>query len=295
MRCCPTDSVFAKRCAAESDLLWLHRLEDALRSGACVLFAFAGDDVQSNAEAQLAVLVACELSHTRDALRHPLRRLAPEEIDVCVASRDALGRRRCATEVDRGARRRAAPAERRLQAAAFHLKVLTVVIERAVPAAAKDIEELFRAFVARVVVEEVAKALLLVGVAAGDDVDQHAAIGNALHRRGHLRSERRQEKARPERDEKLEPLGVAGDRGADQPGVLTVRAGGREHADEAHAVRGLRDLAQVTDIGAAAARGGGFSRVREVIDDGTAVAPGGEEPEHIDRAGSVRHGLRHGS
>ena len=88
---------------------------------------------------------------------------------------------------------------------------LAVVVERRGPRPrfAHDVEVLVGAAVARVVVEEVAVALLLGVVAAGDDVDGYATVAELVQRGRLARGQRRRDEAGPVRDQKAEPVGHA--------------------------------------------------------------------------------------
>jgi len=155
------------------------------------------------------------------------------------------------------------------------------------PGAAQDGEELVGAGVAGVVVVVVAEALLLDRVAAGDDVEQEPAAGDALVGGGHLRGQGGGDGAGAERDEEPQPLGLADERGRGDPGVLAERAGRGEHAPEAEALGGAGDLGEVVDVGFAVRGVLGPVSV-QALDDGAPVARGGEEPVEDDAHGALR-------
>lgn len=88
-------------------------------------------------------------------------------------------------------------------------------------------------------------------IAAGDQIEQRAPVGQAIQRRRLARRQRRGDDARPQRDQKLQPLGDRDQRGGHQPGVFARTAGGDQHPAESQPVRRLGDLLQITVIDAA--------------------------------------------
>ena len=139
-----------------------------------------------------------------------------------------------------------------------------------------DMQELARDLVALGVVEEEAVALVLDRIAAGDDVDQQAAVGEPVERRGHARGD----------------ASAAAGRGARRPGSAAARSAApaprrrprnpRSSCRSAAARRNSR-------AGRPPARSGGDRRGRwrgrlrgaEVA----AVAMGRQEPEDVDALG----------
>ena len=201
-------------------------------------------------------------------------RLAPGEVDVGVLGGDCHGRVRRTAEVD--VRDRVGQAG---ELGAFHLKVLAVAGDRfALPEPGHDVEELAGALVALRLVKEVAVGALLGGLAAGDHVEQQAALRLALEGRGHLGRERGADKARAERDEELQPLGDLGEHRGGEPRVFAPGARRGERAREAQLLGTAGDLAEVLDgrgsDGARRARGDTVA----AADDVAAVAVGGQEP-----------------
>ena len=128
--------------------------------------------------------------------------------------------------------------------------------------------------IALVMREEDAVAGELLRVAARDEVDEEAAVADAVDRRGLARKMGRRREARAQRGEKLQPLGERRQRRGDDPGVLAMRADGDQRAAEAEPVGGLRDLLQIGEIG------GAIAVVRAEIG---AVAADGNEPEQVER------------
>ena len=101
--------------------------------------------------------------------------------------------------------------------------------------------------------EEDAVALVLDRVAAGDDVDQQAAVRDPVERRRHARGDGRRLQAGPHRDQESQPLGQRRQRRRDHPGILAAAPGRQQHAVIAELVGGLRDLAQIVEVHLAAA------------------------------------------
>ena len=109
-----------------------------------------------------------------------------------------------------------------------------------------------------------------------------APVGQPVERRRHPRGERRRLQAGTDRDEEPEPLGLRHHRRGDEPRVLAALAGGEKHAVVAEPVGGRGDLAEVAEIGGAAADCGA-----EV----PAVPVGRQEPQHADAAGEIGRGV----
>ena len=135
-----------------------------------------------------------------------------------------------------------------------------------------DAQKFARHGVAGVVIEEDTVALVLDGIAAGDDVDQQTAIGDPIERRSHPRGNARRLQAGPNGDEVAQPLGERRNAGGDDPRILAASPGRQQHAEIAELVGGLRDLAQIVEIDLASA-----DRCAEI----TAVAMGRQEPEDV--------------
>ena len=106
-------------------------------------------------------------------------------------------------------------------------------------------QELAGAGVALVVVQPVAEPTLFDVVAAGDDVQQHTALGEPLQRRGLLRGQRRRHQPRPKGHQELQSLGLGQQRRRGEPGVLAPGAGRGQHAFVAEPVGGAGHLRQV--------------------------------------------------
>ena len=128
--------------------------------------------MQPDAEGELAAARSCDLPHLRDLLGNQSRRLAPGEIFVDGVDGDVdagIGR---AAEIERRPRRLH---RRKQQLATLDMDVLALDIDGlAGEQVAIDVEELAGDLVALVMAEEDAVALVLDGIAAGDDVDQEA-------------------------------------------------------------------------------------------------------------------------
>ena len=124
---------------------------------------------------------------------------------------------------------------------------------------APDREELVGHLVAFVVIEEDAVALEFDGVAACDDIDEHAGRSTGVERRGHARGEGRLSQARPHRDEEAQPPGERDHRRGDHPGIFARAARRKQHAEIAELVGGAAQSA--TD--SRARRGARRSRCRD--------------------------------
>ncbi len=145
----------------------------------------ARDDVQADAEAQLAARALRGRADAVELLGDLRGRLAPGEVDVDVAGGDLERGGGGAAEVDRGARRRVGDAR------ALDVDVVAGEVELALPGAAQHGQELARLGVALVLAEEVAVAPLLGVVAADDDVQEQPPARDPLVGGGHLRREHR--------------------------------------------------------------------------------------------------------
>lgn len=136
-----------------------------------------------------------------------------------------------------------------------------------------DAGEFDRGLVAFGVAQVQAVASQFVGIAAGDQVEQRAAVGQPVQGRRLARGDGRRNDPGTQRDEELQALGYRDQRGGDQPGVLAGTSGGDQYAAEAQAVGGLGDLLQVAVVDGTGALGGA-----QVV----AVAVGGKEPENLE-------------
>jgi hypothetical protein len=110
-----------------------------------------GDHVQSNPEANVALLGVGQRAHALQVRRQRRGRLAPRQVDVGMARSDAQGRVRRASEVDLG--RALLPRRQR----SLGPQVLALVIERLpAPRAAQDRQELVGPPVSLVLAQSVA-------------------------------------------------------------------------------------------------------------------------------------------
>ncbi len=150
------------------DCTFWDALQQALRFSPRFAFGIAADQVDADPEAQLSAMLGRLRTQRCDARLHHRRSLAPSQVDVGVFGGDALGRGRCASEVNGGG-----ALEWLDEPAVFDPIVLALEIEAAAsPNSAHDAQKLVGSLVARVVVQEVSVGLLLGGAAAGDDVQQ---------------------------------------------------------------------------------------------------------------------------
>ena len=226
--------------------------------------------METNAEGEFSAALPGRGLDARDLLGDLRRRLAPGQIFLDVIDRDIDAGIRRSPEIERRPRRLHRLEQ---QAAVLDANVLALEVDGlAGEEIVVDGEEFARHGITGVVIEEDAVALVLDGIAAGDDVDQQPAIGDAVERRRHARGNGRRLQAGPHGDEVAQPLGERRDAGRDDPGILAASPRRQQHAEIAELVGGLRDLAQIVEIDLAAAGGGA-----EI----TAVAMGRQEPEDV--------------
>uniref|UniRef100_A0A7S3XRX8 Uncharacterized protein n=1 Tax=Heterosigma akashiwo TaxID=2829 RepID=A0A7S3XRX8_HETAK len=252
-----------------------------------LVLGLAHDDMQPDAVAQRAPVCGGALAHVGQLLGHLLGRLAPGQIGVHLRRRQLVGRRRGAAEEHR----RIGAVDRRIQdlagldaqMLAFEVEGLAVV--RAGQQLAPDPDELGGLLVACRVVEELAVAGQLFGIAAGDQVDQQPTARQPVQRGGHAGALRRRHQAGAQRDEEFQLACRVDQAGRNHPGVFAAAAGGQQHALVAQAVGGDRDLLEVGMVGHARA-----ARAAEVA----AVAVGGNEPEDLHGGLGLAEGGGHG-
>ena len=115
-------------------------------------------------------------------------------------------------------------------------------------------------------------------IAAGDDVDEEAAVGDAVEGRRHAGGHRRRLQAGTDGDQESQSLGEGRQRRGHDPGVLAAAAGRQEHAEIAEAVGRLRHLLQIGEVDGPAA-----DRRAEIA----AVAVRRQEPENVHRVVGV--------
>ena len=111
-------------------------------------------------------------------------------------------------------------------------------------------------------------------VASGNQIDEEAAVADAVDRGGLASKVSGRPEPRAQGGEKLQPLGVGRQRRGDNPWILAMRADGDQRAAEAQAIGGLSDLLEIGKIGGAIAAVG--AQVR-------AVAADGNEPVDVER------------
>ena len=235
------------------------------------LAGLADDHVQADPEAHLAALAGGLLAYLGDLLGNRRRRLAPGQVQLDLLGGEVLGGLRGAAEVQRRTRL----LQRRIEELGpLHLDVLAGVVDGlALQHATPDAGEFDRRLVAFGVAQVQAVASQFVGIAAGDQVEQRAAVGQPVQGRRLARGDGRRNDPGTQRDEELQALGYRDQRGGDQPGVLAGTSGGDQYAAEAQAVGGLGDLLQVAVVDGTGALGGA-----QVV----AVAVGGKEPENLE-------------
>ena len=144
------------------------------------------------------------------------------------------------------------------------------------------LHELARHLVALGMGEKDAVAGVLDRVAAGDDVDEEPPVGQPVERRRHPRRERRRLEAGANGDKEAEAFRLRHHRRGDKPRVLAALAGREKHPVVAEPVGGRGDLAEVAEIGGAAA---------DCRAEVPAVPMGRQEPQHADAAGEIGRGV----
>ncbi|MNY17064.1 hypothetical protein D3C86_1503620 [compost metagenome] len=250
--------------------------DQPLGGGPGLIVGFAHDHVQADAELHRAAMLGGARAHVGDLLRHRLRRLAPGQVQLDLLGGQLVGRLGRTTEVQRWARLLNRRVE---QLGALDLDVLAVEVDGfAFQHLAPDMGELHGGLVALGVAEVEAVGRQFVRIATGDQVEQRAAVGQAVEGRRLTGGHGRRDDAGTQGDEELEALGGRDQRGGDQPGVLAGTPGGNQHAAVAEAVGGLGHLGQVAVVDGAGAFGGA-----QVV----AVAVGGEKPEDVQTHRSI--------
>ena len=171
----------------ELDLLGIQVAEQPARLGPGLGLGVPRDHVQPDPEPHLAALGLGQTPDPREFFGDLSGRLAPGEVHVDVPGGHRPRRRGRPAEVDAGRRVRRAH-----HGCLLDLVVLAGEVERiAAPRPAHDRQELAGAGVALVVRQVVAEPGLLVGLAAGHDVEQQPAAGDPLVGGRHLGRERR--------------------------------------------------------------------------------------------------------
>jgi hypothetical protein len=125
MRCWPTNRI-ARRRAAPCDGLVVEMLDQGIGLAPGVGRALAHDDMETDAEAELAAARGCQLAHFLDLGPDIGRRLAPGQIDIDMVGRDLLARAGGAAEIEWGVGRLPRRVE---QLAAFDSEMLALVID----------------------------------------------------------------------------------------------------------------------------------------------------------------------
>ena len=185
-------------------------------------------------------------AHPRRQFAHLRVRFAPQRIDIGMLAGDRDRRIRGAAEIDRNARLLHAAHRGR---GAGEPVVLAGVIHRAGlgPDALEDVHVLVGARIAFVLRQEVAVALLIRVVAAGDHMDRRATAGDLVQRGEFPRRQRGRHEARAVRDQEAQPLGMRGRCRGKQETIGPVGEIPHQHAVEACL---LRRLGEVADVGA---------------------------------------------
>ena len=187
----------------------------------------------------------------------------------------------------RGLRRSAEPDGQRVlhrreqEPAALQLLVAAVEIDGlAGEKPPEDRQELGGVRIALVMRQEDAVAREFLRIASGDEVDEEAAVADAVERGGLTGPMGGRREAGPERGQKLQTLGMRGERRRGDPGIFAMRADRDQDAAEAELVGRLGDLLEVGKIGRA---------VADIGPEIRAVSRHGDEPEDIERLCGLRH------
>ena len=249
MRCWPTESMRAKIfCAAAivSSSTWRDQL---VRGRPRLLVRLAHDDMQADAEAQLAALGR---SPPRARARSSPRRRAGGSPQVrylstvsAATSMPAGGR---AAEIER---RPARLHRRKQQPAVLDARCACRVKLTVSPASSAliDVEELARHLVAFVVARKMPSPLFSTGSPPVTTLISSAAVGDAVEGRGHARRDASATEARPHGDEDIAAARVNGASAeATTQRILAATSRRQQHAEVAELVRRLRDLPQVVEI-----------------------------------------------
>ena len=145
--------------------------------------------MQADAERKFSPALRGSRLHAIDFFGDLRRRLAPGQILVDGIDGDIDAGVRRSAEIKRRPRRLH---RRKQQPAVLDADVLTFYINSlAAEQVVVDVEEFAGDLIARIMIEKNAVALVLDGVAAGDDVDQQPAVRHPVERRGHARGDAR--------------------------------------------------------------------------------------------------------
>ena len=257
--------------------------QDRLGAGPGLLLGVGHDRPEADAEPGVAVVRCRGRPDLADPLADALERLAPERVDVGVLAADPDGVLGRAAEVhgDRGGR-----ADRR--PAALHPVEVALVVERRLrlPLLAHHRQEVVGARVAGGLVGEVAVALLVDVVAAGDHVHRHPARVEGVEGGVRARGQRRREEPGAVREQHAEPLGPVQDLVGHHEPVGHGRGVGDQHPVEAGALVGpgeRLDVVRVDDGPDGRAR---LGLRRDAVDlvgpGGLADLLGGGDPDELD-------------
>ncbi len=246
----------------------------------CRLVGMADDDMQPNAERDLAAALLGDPAHACNLLRDLRRGLAPGQVFV-----DGID-----GDIDAGIRR-AAKIEWRMgcldrwieDAAVFDRDVLARDSDGFAGELPRvNIQKLTGDLIAFVVIEEDAIALVLDGIAARHDVDEQSSVGQAIQRGSHARCRYRGRlQSGSHGDEIAQSFRPRRDGRCDDPGVFAIAPGREQGPVIAELVRGTRNLPQIVEIDLART-----GRGSEIV----AVAAGRQEPENLESVVDCGHG-----
>jgi hypothetical protein len=128
----------------------------------------------------------------------------------------------------------------------LHVKVLAVQRDCiARDGFAPNLQKFFRHFIAFIVSQKNADAKRLVGIAAGNDVDQETSLREPVECSGHSRGSRGRGNAGANRDQKLELRCRRDQSRSHDPGIFARSAGGEQHTMKAKLIGSLSDLPNI--------------------------------------------------
>jgi hypothetical protein len=207
----------------------------------------AHDHVQADAEFDGAAMLGGARADVVQLCRHRRRRFAPGQVHVHLLRSQFVRRFGRTAEVQRRIRllHRRIQRLRALDLNMLALEIVALVAALARQRGAPHADEFIRDFVALGVVGEQAVRFQLALVAAGDDVDQQAAIRQAVEGGRHAHRQARRGQARTDRHQELELLRHVDQRRRHHPRVFAGAAGRQQHAVVAQRVGGHRHLLQV--------------------------------------------------
>ena len=238
------------------------------------LVGLAHDHMQANTELDAAAMARSLLAHIGNLLGDFCRWLTPGQIGIDLLRRQIMGRCRRAAEIHGRIR---LLQRREQQLGALDAQMLAFEIQRLAFVAARqnftpDPDELGRLLIARGMVEENAIAFEFGLIAARDQIDQQASLGETVKAGRHARRQTGLVQTGAHGHQKLEAFGYGQQAGSHHPGVFAGTARGNQHPFVAQAVGSNGDLLDV--VMAELARAFAGAQIAR-------IAVGGNEPENL--------------